>query len=119
MSGEHYRVNGIDPITAMKEGLVSKEEYVGFLKGNIIKYVVRCEYKNDVLSDLKKAMDYLETLYEFYKEESKVKIPEWYTSNMSDVMTDPDFESDDERIKRKIHNIATILDVKEKSGYYE
>ena len=48
-----------------------------------------------------------------------MKIPEWYTSNMSDVMTDPDFESDDERIKRKIHNIATILDVKEKSGYYE
>ena len=108
MSGKHYQVNGIDPITAMKEGLVSKEEYVGFLKGNIIKYVVRCEYKNDVLSDLKKAMDYLETLYEFYN-----------TSNMSDVMTDPDFESDDERIKRKIHNIATILDVKEKSGYYE
>ena len=55
MSGEHYRVNGIDPITAMKEGLVSKEEYVGFLKGNILKYVVRCEFKNAVLSDLKKA----------------------------------------------------------------
>lgn len=65
----HYKINGVDLIQSMKQGLVSREEYVGFLKGNIMKYVVRCEYKNDVFSDLDKAMDYLNRLYEFFKEE--------------------------------------------------
>ena len=34
---KHYKINGEDLITAMENGLVSKEQYIGFLKGNINK----------------------------------------------------------------------------------
>ena len=66
---KHYKINGEDLITAMENGLVSKEQYIGFLKGNIMKYLVRCEYKNNTLSDLTKAKDYLNRLYDFFKED--------------------------------------------------
>ncbi len=60
----HYKVNGLDPIGAFKQGLISKEEYKGFLKGNIIKYVVRCDYKGNPAEDLTKATNYLSLLKE-------------------------------------------------------
>ena len=60
----HYKVNGLDPIGAFKQGLISKEEYKGFLKGNIIKYVVRCDYKGNPTEDLTKATNYLSLLKE-------------------------------------------------------
>ena len=44
--------------------LISKEEYKGFLKGNIIKYVVRCDYKGNPVDDLTKATNYLTLLRE-------------------------------------------------------
>ena len=71
---KHYKINGEDLITAMENGLVSKEQYIGFLKGNIMKYLVRCEYKNNTLSDLTKAKDYLNRLYDFFKED-EIKVP--------------------------------------------
>ena len=60
----HYKINGLDPIGAFKQGLISKEEYKGFLKGNIIKYVVRCDYKGNPTEDLTKASNYLSLLRE-------------------------------------------------------
>ena len=55
----YYSKNGLSPLKAYKMGLISYEEYIGFIKGNIIKYVVRCDKKGQGLSDLDKAMDYL------------------------------------------------------------
>lgn len=46
----------------MKSNFTS-EEYEGFLKGNIIKYVSRYKQKDGV-KDLKKALDYLNWLIE-------------------------------------------------------
>ncbi len=57
----YYAKYGFSPLEAMKKGLISKEEYKGFLKGNVIKYVVRAEYKNGV-EDIDKAIDYLKHL---------------------------------------------------------
>jgi len=56
---EYYASNGLSPIGAMKQGLISQEEYIGFLKGNIIKYVIRAGKKEDAVKDLKKAKDYI------------------------------------------------------------
>lgn len=56
---EYYCKNGLSPLKAFEKGLLSREEYIGFLKGNIIKYIIRCEEKEDVLGDLKKATTYL------------------------------------------------------------
>lgn len=59
----------MSPLDAFRMGLLSRDEYIGFIKGNIIKYVVRCEYKGDVLGDLEKAMDYLNKYVDVIKNE--------------------------------------------------
>lgn len=55
---EYYNRNGLSPLKAFEKGLISYEEYIGFIKGNIIKYVVRCDKKGQGVSDVKKALDY-------------------------------------------------------------
>lgn len=51
---EHYSTHpsGIEPIEITK--------YETFLRGNIIKYVMRAPYKGNELQDLKKARQYLD-----------------------------------------------------------
>ncbi len=61
---KYYNVNGLSPVNAFKLGLMSKEEYKGFIKGNIIKYVVRFDKKGQAKSDIDKAISYLELLKE-------------------------------------------------------
>ena len=56
----HYRHGGLECIEAI-EGSMSREEFHGYLKGNIEKYVWRYRYKNGV-QDLRKARWYLDRL---------------------------------------------------------
>ena len=56
---EYYNSNGLSPIGAFKRGLISKEELIGFYKGNIIKYVVRAGKKESAVEDLSKAKSYI------------------------------------------------------------
>lgn len=67
MQPQYYALNGMSPVESMKAGLISKEEYIGFLKGNVIKYVVRCGKKDDAISDINKAIHYLEMLRETFE----------------------------------------------------
>lgn len=64
----HYKKQGIEPIDLMRKNL-SKEEFAGFLQGNVLKYMLRYKDKNG-LEDLKKAKTYLKWLIE---EEEKRK----------------------------------------------
>lgn len=66
---EHYEKNGIQPIDIMKANF-TPEEYTGFLKGNVLKYLLRYKHKNGV-EDLAKAQVYIGWLLEHYKGESK------------------------------------------------
>lgn len=69
---EYYNKNGFSPIDAFKQGLISREEYIGFIKGNIIKYTVRAGHKNGGVptsrEDIHKAIHYLEFLEELLEE---------------------------------------------------
>ena len=65
---EYYNSNGLSPLQAFKNGLISQDEYVGFIKGNIVKYVIRCDKKGQLESDIDKAMVYLKLLREVYNE---------------------------------------------------
>lgn len=56
---DYYAGNGLSPIGAFKQGLISTDEYRGFLIGNIIKYVIRAGKKDDAIKDLRKAKDYI------------------------------------------------------------
>ena len=61
---DYYREGGKDLFQRFEEGLLTKEETVGFYKGNIIKYLTRFEQKNGI-EDLIKAQTYLNRLIEF------------------------------------------------------
>jgi len=62
VGGEHYITKHVQPWQAM-ESWMSKEQFVGFLRGNAIKYLARCDDKGGIL-DLKKARHYLDRLIE-------------------------------------------------------
>ena len=67
----YYAGNGLSPLQAFKNGLISEDEYLGFLKGNIIMYVVRAGHKDDEVRDIDKAIDYCHHLKRFYLEKLK------------------------------------------------
>jgi len=55
---DHYRQGGIEAIDAI-EASMSPVEYRGYLKGNVLKYLWRYDYKGKALQDLAKANWYL------------------------------------------------------------
>lgn len=61
---QYYASNGLSPIGAFKQGLMSRDQYEGFLIGNIIKYTIRAAKKGTPQEDLNKAKHYIE----FYQE---------------------------------------------------
>lgn len=58
---KHYE--GLQPLEVMRAWM-SEEEYLGFLYGNVIKYLGRYKRKGTPLEDLNKARDYLDWLIE-------------------------------------------------------
>ncbi len=62
VSGNHYKDMPIQPWHVM-EAVLSHDEFVGFLKGNIIKYSLRAGRK-DGSDDAGKAKHYLQKLKE-------------------------------------------------------
>jgi hypothetical protein len=63
VSGNHYKDMPIQPWHIM-EAVLTGEEFVGFLKGNIIKYSLRAGRK-DGSDDAGKAKHYMQKLKEF------------------------------------------------------
>lgn len=63
---DYYGGNGLSPLEAFKQGLMSKEEVIGFCKGNVIKYTIRAGKKDDAVKDIDKAINYLKHLREGY-----------------------------------------------------
>jgi hypothetical protein len=59
--GDHYKTMGVQPWHVM-ESVLSKEEFIGFLKGNIIKYGMRQGRKDS--PDLDKCQHYRQKLAE-------------------------------------------------------
>ena len=57
----HYNRKGVEAIDAI-EASMSREEFQGYLKGNVMKYIWRYRYKAKPLEDLKKAEWYLKRL---------------------------------------------------------
>jgi hypothetical protein len=64
VGGSHYKDMPIQP-WALLEEVLTYEEFVGFLKGNIIKYSLRAGRKVDAPDDADKAKHYLQKLKEF------------------------------------------------------
>jgi len=62
VGGTHYASKKVQPWAAM-EAWMSPEEFAGFLRGNAIKYLARCQDKGG-LEDLQKAQHYISKLIE-------------------------------------------------------
>lgn len=67
IGGDHYVTKSVQPWDAMKAWM-SNEEFAGFLRGNVIKYIARYKDKGGV-ADLEKARHYLDKLIEIIKDE--------------------------------------------------
>jgi len=62
IGGDHYKNMGVQPWKAM-ESWMTPEQFAGFLRGNAIKYLARCDAKGG-LDDIKKARHYIDKLVE-------------------------------------------------------
>ena len=63
----HYQWFDTEVINVMKKVLTT-EEYLGFLKGNSLKYRMRAGRKNTVFEDIRKAMFYEDLYQKFVRE---------------------------------------------------
>lgn len=70
MKEKHYAITELDPINAYRQGLLTPDEFRGFCKGNVIKYLYRYEEKGGV-EDLKKARNYINELISLFEREKK------------------------------------------------
>ena len=69
IGGDHYKKLSPQPIDLLKSWL-SPDEYAGFLRGNVIKYLARYKEKGGV-QDLEKAQQYLGWLIDLEKENER------------------------------------------------
>jgi len=77
MKPEYYQNKGQDLFSHFENGLLTNDEYRGFLKGNIFKYIARYQNKNGH-EDLVKAKTYLDTLEEFEATLAKINSKPYY-----------------------------------------
>ena len=63
IDGTHYKDMAMQPWDVM-QAVMTKEEFVGFLKGNIIKYSMRDGKKPGATGDAQKAKHYAQKLEE-------------------------------------------------------
>ena len=66
VGGNHYATMGLQPWHVM-EAVLPREEFIGFLKGSIIKYALRDGGKLGADDDAGKAAHYMEKLAEMQK----------------------------------------------------
>lgn len=60
----HYTSGKVECIDCIESAMTS-EQFEGFLKGNVMKYVFRCGKKDEAIQELKKAEWYLNRLIQF------------------------------------------------------
>jgi hypothetical protein len=71
----HYLVGGIEAIDVIKSRL-TKEEYIGYLKGCKLKYDLRYPFKDNPQQDLEKSDWYKNKLLEATRDDDAVNPPE-------------------------------------------
>ena len=64
---EHYNTGGMECIDAI-QGMLTHDEYIGYLRGNAMKYQWRCRYKGKPIEDLRKARWYEERFMNYLLE---------------------------------------------------
>jgi len=55
---DYYKIGGIETLDFLRAKL-TREQYSGFLLGNVLKYLSRHGHKGSKIDDINKAIDYL------------------------------------------------------------
>lgn len=63
VGGDHYKRLDVQPWDAM-EAWMPRDQFLGFLRGNAIKYLARAGHKDDLREAVDKARHYLDKLVE-------------------------------------------------------
>ena len=120
---KYYAGNGLSPLEAFKQGLISKEELVGFCKGNVIKYTVRagnciCDsisrYFNGTFEELtyddivKKLNEYEEELNMLAKHDSNELIE---IKHINNIYMELGFNGVIEYAKKELNKYGTVREV--------
>jgi len=61
----HYRIFPDKEAIELIKACLTHEEFIGWLKGDILKYRLRAGFKDDVKQDIDKAMWYQNYLFEY------------------------------------------------------
>lgn len=64
----HYDAGGIEAFDVMKAKL-PREQFEGYILGNILKYAMRCNHKDSYIRDIEKIKVYANLLYDITTEE--------------------------------------------------
>jgi hypothetical protein len=70
----HYNTGSMETIDLIREGM-SNDEFLGYLKGNVLKYICRYRHKHkeNPVKDLMKARWYIEKLISTMREKQAVE----------------------------------------------
>ena len=90
---KHYKLEGIKEVLDVIRYALSKEEYMGFLKGNVIKYTLRAPYKGESQQDWNKASYYMNLVEKYGKE-----------------YDEEDQEDEDEEVNRMVDYLDDYID---------
>ncbi len=109
IGGDHYKEMGVQPWHVM-ESVLTREEFIGFLKGNIIKYSMRIGKKDS--DDAGKCRHYMQKLKEVEgKELSDNKYHDFIglTQKEMDECIDGNMTITDHRLRDAVY--AVVVDV--------
>lgn len=56
-------LNKMDVEDAFRKGLLNREEYMGYLKGNAINYILNCEERDNPIDELDQAVQFIVKMY--------------------------------------------------------
>ena len=99
---KHYRLEGIKEVLDVIRYALSEEEYLGFLKGNVIKYALRAPYKGELEQDWEKASYYADLVKESSEAFAK-RAPD------EEKPSEEDFESEEEELFRMVDYLDDYL----------
>ena len=99
---KHYRLEGIREVLDVIRYALSEEEYMGFLKGNVIKYALRAPYKGESDQDWEKASYYADLVKKSSEAFAK-------RASGEEKPLEEDFESEEEELLRMVDYLDDYL----------
>ena len=84
-NNKHYKKCLIEPFYLM-ENILTVDEFIGFLKGNIIKYAMRAPFKGDSEKDIEKYVYYSSLLHQVLNWKKSIEANSDSAVSLSDVL---------------------------------